>query len=177
MKIKYNLKNNRTGEEIPEFATTVEVNFTDTELIFDFYCKNSQHFSASDKYNGPLFDGDVCEAFICTDGSRKYYYEIEVAPNNCVFLEKITNNGNGQIEEEPIKDCFVKSEVEICGNDYKVRFSVPLDKIGYDEKIGILYNIFRIETEGGITDKNLLAMSPTLISNFHCPEYFVELKK
>ena len=27
------------GEEIPEFATTVEVNFTDTELIFDFYCK------------------------------------------------------------------------------------------------------------------------------------------
>ena len=177
-KYNYVLKNNRTGEEIPEFETKVEVTFTDKELIFDFYCKNSKCYSADDKYNGPIFDGDVCEAFICTCGDRHYYYEIEIAPNNCQFLMKMTNpNFTNDIIEEPIEESFLTSEIEILGNDYKCKFSVPLDKIGYDENVGILYNIFRIETEGGITDKNLLALNPTFEDAFHRPQYFVELKK
>ena len=95
MKRFYELKNNTTGGDMPDFKTTVEVTMTDTDLIFEFDCKNSKFFSASDKYNGPLFNGDVCEAFICTDGSRKFYYEIEVAPNNVVFLYKMENLGIG----------------------------------------------------------------------------------
>jgi len=178
MKFNYVLKNNRTGEEIPEFETKVEVTLTDKELIFDFFCKNSKFFSACDKYNGPIFDGDVCEAFISTSGDMTKYYEIEVAPNNCVFLEKITNpNCDNTFVEDPIEENFVKSEVELLGNDYRCKFSVPLDKIGYDENVGILYNIYRIETEGGITDKNLLAMNPTFESAFHRPQYFVKIKK
>lgn len=176
MKRIYELKNSRTGEDIPEFKTTVEVTITDTDLIFEFDCKNSKFFSATDEYNGRLFEGDVCEAFICTDGTRKYYFEIEVAPNNTVFLYKMENKGIGIIEETPIDENFVTSKVEINGNDYKLMFSVPLDKINYDKNIGILYNIFRIETEGGISDKNLLAVSPTMGPTFHDPSKFIELK-
>lgn len=174
MKRIYQLKNSRTGEDMPEFKTIVQVTMTDTDLIFEFDCKNSKFFSASDEYNGPLFNGDVCEAFICTDGSRKFYYEIEVAPNNAVFLYKMENLGIGVLNETPIEVNFLTSSVEINGNDYKLTFSVPLEKIGYDKNIGILYNIFRIETEGGIPDKNLLAASPTLGPSFHDPSKFIE---
>ena len=177
MKRTYILKNTRTGEEIPEFHTVVNVTLTDKELIFEFDCKNSQCFSAGNKYNDPIFDGDVCEAFICTDGNRNHYYEIEIAPNGTQFLKKVVNLGSpDDYELEAVEESFLDVKTEICGNDYKVRFSMPLDKIGYDPKIGILYNIYRIETEGGETDKHLLAMNPTLKSRFHCPEAFVELK-
>ena len=177
MKWNFQLKNNRTGEDIPEFATSVEITLTKTELIFDFDCKNSKFFSASNEYNGPLFDGDVCEAFICTDTDINHYYEIEVAPNGCVFLNKVKNNGGGgqTVDLYPIEDNFVKASVELKEKDYKLKFSVPLAKIGYDEKVGIRCNVLRIETEGGFTDKNLLAVSPTLISDFHYPQFFFKL--
>jgi hypothetical protein len=95
-----------------------------------------------------------------------------------VFLERITNlHNDNNVIEDPIEENFIKSEIELLGNDYKCKFTVPLDKIEYDEKKGILLNIFRIETEGGFTDKNLLAMNPTLQDGFHRPAFFVELKK
>ena len=176
MKRTYELRENLKGGAIPEFKTTVDVTMTDTHLIFEFDCKNSQFFSACDEYNGPLFDGDVCEAFICTDGTRRNYYEIEVAPNNVVFLNKVKNFGVNDYELTPIEENFIDSKVEFNGNDYKLMFSVPLDKIGYNKDIGILFNIYRIETEGGITDKNLLAANPTLKPVFHDTSYFFEFK-
>lgn len=181
MKRTYELKNNVTGEPIPEFATTLDVTMTEKELIFEFYCKNSKYFSACDVYNGPLFDGDVCEAFICTGNDITRYYEIEVAPNGCMFLEKITNKMNPEepndVIEEPVEDCFITSRIELIdGGDYKCTFNVPLDKIGYDKNIGIRFNAYRIETEGGIPEKNLFALNPTKKYRFHCPESFIELK-
>ena len=178
LKITKQLKNSRTGKEIPEFETTLEIVMTDTELSFEFFCKNSKFFSASNEYNGPLFDGDVCEAFICTGDDIMKYYEIEVAPNNCVFLNKMTNLGPGKYDAEPVSESenFLKTEVEIKGNDYRLKFSMPLDKIGYDKAKGIRFNAFRIETEGGFTDRNLLALSPTMCDTFHVPSAFIELK-
>lgn len=181
MKRTFELKENLTGGPIPEFATTLDVTLTDKELIFDFYCKNSQYFSASDEYNGPLFDGDVCEAFICTSDDITKYYEIEVAPNGCIFLKKMINKMNpldpNDLIEEAVEDCFLTAKVELLGNgDYKCMFSMPLEKIGYDKERGIRFNAYRIETEGGYTDKNLLALNPTFKPKFHCPEKFIELK-
>ena len=177
--MKYELFNSRTGEPIKEFYTTVDVVKTEKELVFEFICKNSQFFRADDKYNGPIFSGDVCEAFICTGKDLGWYYEIEVAPNNCKFLYKMHNLGDGNLEMFPIpeEECFLYSEFEkLSDTDYRIKFSLPLDKIGYDEKVGIRYNAYRIETEGGITDKNLLALNPTLCDSFHKPESFIKLK-
>ena len=177
LKIKKTLKENYTDKIIPELETTVEIVMTETELSFEFFCKKSQFFSAGDTYNAPLFEGDVCEAFICTSGDIKHYYEIEVAPNGSIFLYKMRNIARGECEEIPVPESenFIKSEVERFGEDYRLKFSMPLDKIGYDPKIGIKFNAFRIETEGGHTDMHLLAINPTKCETFHCPEYFVDL--
>ena len=176
LKKRYELKENSTGKVMPEFQTIVDVTMTETHLIFEFDCKNSQFYSAYDKYNDPIWEGDVCEAFICTNGKKDWYYEIEIAPNNTVFLKHINNKGFDDIDEFDIEENFIESEVKIIGNDYKLKFSVPLDKIGYNKETGILYNIFRIETEGGIQEKNLFAMNPTMSFRFHNTDYFVELK-
>ena len=175
------------GEKIDEFKTTVEVLIVDNKyLTFKFNCKNSRFYSANDEYNSNIYDGDVCEAFICTGENLNEYYEIEVAPNNTQFLMKMTNWGtefiNGKIKHnlksEPIPESekFLVSKVEKFGNDYKVEFSVPLDKIGYDKKIGIRLNLYRIETEGGEINKHLLALNPTLVKSFHIPEKFVKIE-
>ena len=177
LKIKKTLKENYTAKVIPELETTVEIVMTETDLSFEFFCKKSQFFSAGDTYNAPLFDGDVCEAFICTSGNIKDYYEIEVAPNGCIFLYKMHNIERGVCDETPVplSENFVKSEVERFGDDYRLKFSMSLDKIGYDPKVGILFNAFRIETEGGHTDMHLMSFNPTMCETFHCPEYFVKL--
>lgn len=183
----YELKNCRTGERIDEFKTTVEILIVDNKyLTFKFDCKNSRLFSANDKRNSNIYDGDVCEAFICTGEDVNVYYEVEVSPNNCQFLMKMTNLGteiNGDkvklnIKKEPVsdEDNFLISKVEKNGSDYKVEFSLPLDKIGYDEQIGIRLNAYRIETEGGETNKHLLALNPTLVPSFHIPEKFVKIE-
>lgn len=172
--MRIELKNSRTGEEIKEFSTIVDVVKTEKEISFEFFCKNSKFFSATEEYNGPLFDGDVCEAFLCTGGDPAWYYEIEVAPNNCVFLSKIYNDGKYHVHF--IEENFLKSEVEILNEtDYRLKFSIPLDKIEYNEEIGIIGNIFRIETEGGFTDKNLLAYNPTMCDTFHKPSSFIKI--
>ena len=102
--MKYKLKNSRTGQEIDEFLTTLEITKTDTDLIFEFFCKNSKFYSAADKYNEPIYEGDVCEAFICTGTDITKYYEIEVAPNNTVFLNRMKCLGVGEYDADPIPE-------------------------------------------------------------------------
>lgn len=176
IKRHFELVDNRTGEQTI-FKTSVDVTLTDDEIIFEFDCKNSQLYSADKGYNKDIYKGDVVEAFICTGDNNRKYYEIEVAPNNSIFFQSIYNPGSG-LEDELILcqlDNCITSSVEIDGNDYKVKFSLPLDKIEYDKEKGLRLNIFRIETEGGIRDKNLLAVNPTFSDTFHDGEKFFEL--
>lgn len=168
MSMKFCLKENIKGGPSP-FKTDLEVYIKDGQLCFDFDCKDSKLFSAGEGFNADLFAGDVCEAFISINGNRNEYVEIEVAPNNSVFCKRVVEDENGF--NLFLMENIVTSRVEINGQDYKVFFSVPLDKIGADK--GILFNAYRIETEGGIRDKNLLAANPTLCKTFHKPESFM----
>lgn len=177
LKKSFVLKENIKGKDIPEFLTTVDVTLDDRNISLVYNCKNSQCFSAYEGYNTDIFDGDVCEVFICTSGDISTYYEIEVAPNNSVYLAGVYNPKlNKNIQSTYIEENFLESSVEINGSDYIVRLKVPLEKIGYDKEKGLLLNIFRIETEGGITDKNILAANPTRCKTFHKPKFFFKLE-
>ena len=171
--MKLTLKDNRTGEEAV-YKTTVEVTIDDKYLNFFFDCKSSKFYSAYEGYNTNIYEGDVCEAFVCTDGSRQIYYEIEVAPNNSVFFKRIENFGDGVKNAYDMPNVIV-SFVEIDGDDYTVNFSVPLQDIGYSKEKGILFNAYRIDTDGGAMGKHLFAANPTMSGTFHKPEFFIEL--
>ena len=171
--MKYVLKDNRTGGSAV-YNTTVEVTLDNEYINFHFECENSKFYSAYEGYNTNIYEGDVCEAFICTDGSRQIYYELEVAPNNSVFFKRIENYGDGIKSSLPMENT-VKSSVIIDGNNYTVKFSVPLKDIGYSKEKGILFNAYRIDTDGGSQANHLFAVSPTLCGSFHKPEFFIKL--
>ena len=170
--MKAYLRENVTGEQTP-FTTVLQYSRVGNELHFKFTCENSKLFSAYAGYNEPIYRGDVCEVFICTSGDIRDYYEIEVAPNGSVFFAKIFND-NG-LNTTFLEQSF-KASVEITKIGYDVEIIIPCDAIGVKAGVPIMFNAFRIETEGGVPNKNLLALSPTLVPRFHVPEKFIEFK-
>ena len=163
------LKENVTGAETP-FNTVLNYCRIGNNLHFKFECENSKLFSAYSGYNEPIYKGDVCEVFICTSGDLRDYFEIEVAPNGTVFFAKIFN-------ENSLKTTFLEqsftAKVDVTDVGYNVEIIIPCDAIGVKEDTPIRFNAFRIETEGGVPNKNLLALSPTLAPFFHVPEKFI----
>ncbi len=171
--MKAYLRENVTGEKTP-FTTILDYSKIGNSLRFKFTCENSKLFSAFKGYNEPIYRGDVCEVFICTGENLKEYYEIEVAPNGAVFFAKIVNE-NG-LNVTYLEQTFTAS-VEITEIGYNVEIIIPCDAIGVREGVPIRFNAYRIETEGGVPNKNLLALSPTLVPRFHVPEKFIVLEE
>ena len=68
----------------------------------------------------------------------------------------------------------LSTAVEITKEGYNVEIIIPFALIG--EAKPLRFNAFRIETEGGIRDKNLLAANPTLCKTFHKPESFMKFE-
>ena len=163
------LRENSTGEQTP-ITTILNYFRVGDELHFKFICENSKLFSAYSGYNEPLYKGDVCELFICTGEDIREYYEIEVAPNGAVFFAKIFNE-NG-LQTTFLEQSFTAS-VEITELGYNVEIVIPCDAICEKEGVPIRFNAFRIETDGGVPERHLLALSPTLKPNFHVPERFI----
>lgn len=168
------LKDNRTGEDTP-FKTEIEYERRENGLFFAFDCENSKLFSAYDEDNAPIYKGDVAEVFICTCGDRHKYFELEVAPNGKVFFAKILNKDG--IHIELLNPKSIKAEAFLRENGYSVNMFVPNEVIGVKKFGEVVFNAYRIETEGGEPDKNLLALSPTLCGTFHMPQFFIDIDK
>lgn len=173
------LKNCENGEKAV-YDTDFTVTSDEKTISFSFVCKNSKRFCAYEGYNKFHCDGDVCEIFIGSDEERKTYYEIEISPCGDLFLGKITYLGRDS-EGCPItdlrllSDCFIKGEVKPIENGYAATITVNADDI----KTGdgkIFFNAYRIETDGGESEKYLFALSPTMRRKFHVPDKFVYLE-
>lgn len=163
------LKNNVTGEKSP-IKTIFEYSRFGNNMLFKFTCENSKLFSAYSEHNEPIYRGDVCEVFICTGEDINEYYEIEVAPNGTTFFAKIKNN-DGKLVASFLDKSF-SSSVTLTENGYDVEILVPFDAVNAG-KHPVRFNAYRIETEGGHENRHLLALSPTMKPNFHCPESFI----
>ncbi len=173
------LKNCRNGEQA-EYKSTVEISENNGILTFKFYAEHSEFYCPYHKYNEIHSWGDACEVLIGSDPDRRFYYEIEISPENKLMCALMENKGDDE-KREPIleinfvDDCFVESEVKINGNSYEAIVSFPKDKIlsGDGE---IYFNAYRLETDGGEMDKHLMALNPTMKPKFHSPSHFLWLK-
>lgn len=166
------LKDNRTGEKTP-FETKLEWERLEDKLVFKFDCENSELFSAYDEDNKPIYNGDVVELFICTCGDRRKYYEIEIAPNGRKFFASILNKDG--IHAEMLDVSKLDAKVTARENGYSVEIVVLNEVIGVKKFAEVVFNAYRIETEGGIPEKNLLALNPTLCGSFHMPQFFIDI--
>lgn len=170
------LKETETGEDSP-FYTAVSYGVEKGALAFKFECKNSRYYSPYSGDNEPLFEGDVVEVFLRTGDDPKKYYEIEVAPNGAVFFADIFND-DGDINVT-FSQKKVSAAVRKTADGYEADIKIPFDSVNITGETRLVYfNAYRIETEGGIMEKNLLALNPTGERKFHHPEKFIpfELK-
>jgi hypothetical protein len=171
--MRVELKENLTGKQTP-FKTVLDYGVENQELYFNFCCENSQLYSAGDTDNSPIYRGDVCEVFLCVGENRNEYFEIEVAPNGVTFFALIKNK-NGVLDTTFLEKNFM-TFVTVTDKGYDVEIIIPFKALGITNR-PIYFNAYRIETEGGIEDANLLALNPTGVPRFHCPEKFIELER
>ena len=163
---------NRTGKT-PIYKTEFDIRIDDEYLLCHYKSYHSSFYSYSNKFNDDIYKGDVVEIFIDV-GINNHYFEIEISPNNTVFIGDIYNDGNKRILAK-INEQFIQSEVKLFKDYYDTIIKIPLNKIHYDQNKGIKYNAFRIETDNGISEKHLFALNPTLSNTFHKKEYFIKL--
>ena len=163
------LQDNRIGGAA-SFKTAFDCGRKGSYLTFSFDCENSQRFSAYSEDNEPIYLGDVVEIFIGVGENPKKYFELEVAPNGTKFFAGIHNDGELKVKLlEPI----FKAEIENTESGYRVSISLPESAIGVSGDEKLYFNAFRIETEGGETEKYLQALSPTYSGSFHVPKFFI----
>ncbi|MBR1868002.1 MAG: hypothetical protein IJ800_05430 [Clostridia bacterium] len=157
------------------FLTELDYEITGDAFVFKFDCFRSQLFSASEKDNDDLFNGDVAEVFIRTGKDQNEYFEIEVAPNGKKFFAKIKLDGE-DIGVNFLDPSMIDAEVYPYKSGYKAIIRIPFVSVEHKSGEEVYFNAFRIETEGGIPEKNLLALYPTTTGKFHDPSAFHKLK-
>lgn len=167
----YFFKENKTGNET-SYETRLDIDQKGDKLVCFFKAKNSKFYSYSNKYNDDLFKGDVVEIFISSKYDNKYY-EIEVSPNGTLFYALI-DNSKSEDRILYLENNCVDVKVECKNKSYTVLLTIDLAKLELNKK-GIIFNAFRIETDGGVPEKHLLALNPTLCGSFHKPEFFIKL--
>ena len=174
--MKYILKENYTGGEAI-YKTSVDITEKDGVLNFYFEAENSRCYCPYKKYNEELFEGDVCEVFIGSDEKGQVYYEIVLSPEGTLFLSRVTDRGNKDFDLDNVSEenCFVSYRAGRTDNGYFARLSFPLESIatgGGD----IVFNAFRIDTDGEYPEKHLFALNPTFCDTFHHAPSLVKLK-
>ncbi|MFA5561924.1 MAG: carbohydrate-binding family 9-like protein [Eubacteriales bacterium] len=166
------LRNNLDGSPAAR-PTELRTEVSPEGFRFHFSCRTSRCHSAYDEYNRPIYEGDVCEIFLTADPTRQTYYEIEVAPNGTVFFARvIRQDGKGRLEFLPYT---IVTRAQAWEDGYEVAIEVPYASVGMRGGEPAWYNAYRIETDGGHSNRYLMALNPTLYKSFHRPEYFVPL--
>lgn len=175
----YKLKNCRNGEPAA-YDSTVEITEQNETLFFRFTAQSSQYYCPNRGYNGIHSEGDACEILIGSDPARKVYYEIEISPENELMIAKMTYGGVNE-NNEPIlhidfvEKPFVESTVTKTENGYVAELKFrKKDILSGDGEI--YFNAYRLETDGGESEKHLFALNPTMRGKFHVPPYYVYLK-
>ena len=163
MKLKENINNAEVLH-----PTELAIRKEKGDIVFTFLAKKSSLFSSGANYNDPIYNGCVVEVFLFY-GKKNHYYEFEVAPNGTIFLADIENINN-KTHIHFIDNCFIKTNVEINGDEYRVTMKIPLTKIKTESP---KFNAFRIETLGN--KQYLYALNPTMCETFHKMEAFIDL--
>lgn len=178
--MQYALKNCRDGSTAV-YVTTLEVTETAGRLCFTFTAKNSQYFCPFHRYNDIHSSGDICELLIGSDPEGKVYYEIEITPENVLMIGVIRHGGfdgegNPRLELALTEPCFIDSRVTRTEDGYvaELCFDRECVRTGDGE---VTFNAYRIETDGGESEKHLFALIPTLRPKFHVPAVFEPLDR
>lgn len=188
------LKHSVGGVAIQE-ETEIQVKYDKNYLEIKFECRNNprmdQNFYTED--NTSMFNQEVFEIFISKgEDAPEHYLEIEINPNNALFLGKIKNTFK---TDKSVKLEFIETETagvihsiqkDAANQTWSGHLKFPLELLDYPaEATGNVYrlNFYRIisnqdqkdpKWRNSAKNSTYACWSSTLASrpNFHRPEYF-----
>jgi hypothetical protein len=79
----------RDSAKQAEMPTTARLVWNDDCLFLSFECSNDGIRSAVTERDGPVWEGEAAEMFLCPRGADAFYYEINFTPNNILFDSRI----------------------------------------------------------------------------------------
>src|SRR5438132_12852967 len=74
-----------TGKPQRLQPTTFRACYSDTHLFVAFTCRTQDINATYTKRDDPLYDQDVVEVFLSTEGDLHRYFEFEFSPRNVIF--------------------------------------------------------------------------------------------
>jgi len=183
-----------SGMPIKE-KTFVSMRYDNDFLEIKFECRNNPrlHQNYYTKDNSYMFHQEVFELFISNgEEAKEHYLEIELNPNNALFLGKITNKyKSDKLFKLDFIDTSTSGIVHTVEKDSKNRvwkgyLKIPVLLLGYPSQTSkniYRINMFRIISNKDQVDKNWKAdpnnatfacwSSPmTHKPRFHVPDYF-----
>lgn len=162
------------GEQSP-YQTDFRMCQGDGKLFFRFDCDDDGVKATMTEFNAPLYDEEVVEIFLSSNGNIREYLEVEVNALGGVFLADAYNDMAGKVSLEYVSENCLNATVTKDGDDWSVVGELPrkLFKGDFDGVWSFnAYRIKRDENNGMI----LMAYSPTMVENFHKPECFATLE-
>ncbi len=183
------------GGEAIEQETLVAIKYDVDYLEIVFECRDNprldQNFYTED--NSQMFNQEVFEIFISPgEGSSENYWEIQLNPNNALFLGKVSNRfkNEGTFELELITNEIAKIEHSVIKdhkkNLWKGHLKIPWvliqDPENKNNKV-FRMNLYRIISEEDQEDRNwknnvqnatFACWNSTMTEepDFHAPDYF-----
>lgn len=178
------------GKPIEE-ETEIMMKYDDKYLQIKFECRNNprldQNYYTED--NSRMFTQEIFELFISnSNGSVKNYLEIELNPNNSLFLGKITYDNGPNLELLDTKSSgivhkVVKDHKNKTWNGY---LHIPFKLLNYPEVVSdntFRLNMYRIISNidhktknwtNNATNSTFACWSSTMAKTpqFHAPNYF-----
>lgn len=170
----FQLKDNVSGKE-PYQSTALRLFEEGDDLVAEFIVSDTHIQSFGEKYNDPLWKGDVVEVFLSTTEENRYF-EAELNPNGIGYAYMVHNqDGLGEIaltplDTPPFTATAIRTETGWKG---VYRFSKKaLKALGIPSKTTV--NFYRQDYQKETL--YLSALSPTGKANFHIPKSFLSME-
>ena len=137
-----------TGLPGPQ-RTEVRLLYDDTNLYIAFSCVDNYVWGTLTKRDSKIFNEECVEAFLCTSGKLRQYYEINVSPLNTIF-DAIVLNGRNEVGGDRdfstlvkyecaglVTKVFVDGELGVVGaRGWSAEYSIPfMSVIGHDNVV------------------------------------------
>ena len=163
--------------------TILRMCWDDDNLYISYACEDHDVWSTYTERDDPIYNEEVCEAFLCPYGDLSNYFEINVSPRNVVFDSTIFVPGHPTGKSDATWDCQgLRAAVVVDGDldrhtdtdrAWYAEMAIPFIGLGRQTpRDGEQWraNLFRIERN----PLEFQAWSPTLVepANFHVPSRF-----
>lgn len=137
-----------------DFRTEVEVSYDKEYLKVEFVCRDNNFTSENTltEHNQPLYNQEVFEIFIgLGKDDPKEYLEIEINPNNALWIGEISNPDLGESLQNIVRqftpeEAGIAHKVSLVENTWSGYLHIPWKFIGDDKDGNYRINFYRIRS-------------------------------